>query len=168
MIILGIDPGLATTGYGVLTGSEAHMQPVAYGSIITPPDWSMATRLEAIYKQVSEIIDQYHPSEIGVEELFFSRNVSTALLVGQARGVILLAAQQKGLKIMEYKPMEIKLAVTGYGRAEKKQVQQMVKILLGLAEIPKPDDTADALAIAICHLQSRKMKALQQQSLGRN
>lgn len=168
MIVLGIDPGLATTGYGILSGSEAHMKTVAYGSILTPPDWDMSMRLEAIYQRVSEIIDQYQPSEVGVEELFFSRNVSTALLVGQARGVILLAAQQKGLKILEYKPMEIKLAVTGYGRAEKKQVQQMVKILLGLSEIPKPDDTADALAIAICHLQSRKMKLLQQQALGRN
>jgi crossover junction endodeoxyribonuclease RuvC len=168
MIILGIDPGLATTGYGILSGSEAHMKPVAYGSILTPPDWSISCRLEAIYRQVTEIIDLYQPIEIGVEELFFSRNVSTALVVGQARGVILLAAQQKGLKIMEYKPMEVKLAVTGYGRAEKKQVQQMVKILLGLAEIPKPDDTADALAIAICHMQSRKMKALEQQALGRN
>ncbi|MPN18630.1 Crossover junction endodeoxyribonuclease RuvC [bioreactor metagenome] len=96
-----------------------------------------------------------------MEELFFSRNVTTALVVGQARGVILLAAQQKNLTLMEYKPMEVKLAVTGYGRAEKKQVQQMVKILLGLAEVPKPDDTADALAIAICHMQSRKLKSLE-------
>jgi crossover junction endodeoxyribonuclease RuvC len=168
MIILGIDPGLATTGYAILSGSDAHMKAVAYGSIITPPNWDTSSRLEAIHKQVTEIIEQYQPTEIGVEELFFSRNVTTALVVGQARGVILLAAQQKNLKLMEYKPMEVKLAVTGYGRAEKKQVQQMVKVLLGLPEIPKPDDTADALAIAICHMQSRRMKSLQEQTHGRN
>lgn len=161
MIVLGIDPGLATTGYGILSGTESHMKPLGFGSIITPSDWAISRRLQAIYQQVLGIIEQYQPSEIAVEELFFSRNVTTALVVGQARGVILLAAQQKILTLMEYKPMEVKLAVTGYGRAEKKQVQQMVKILLGLAEVPKPDDTADALAIAICHMQSRKLKSLE-------
>ena len=167
-VILGIDPGLATTGYGVLTGSEAHMKPVAYGSIITSPKMSLSQRLQIIYDEVSAIIEEYKPDEIGVEELFFSRNVTTALLVGQARGVVLLAAQQRNLKLLEFKPVEVKMAVTGYGRADKRQIQQMVKILLGLPAIPKPDDTADALAIAICHMQSRNLKILAQRVIEEN
>lgn len=160
MTILGIDPGLATTGYGILTGSEAYMKPVTYGSILTPPHLSVSDRLTIIYDEVLQLIEKYNPEEIGVEELFFSRNVTTALLVGQARGVILLAARQKGLELFEFKPVEVKMAVTGYGRADKRQIQQMVKILLGLPQIPKPDDTADALAVAICHMQSRNLKIL--------
>jgi len=160
MIVLGIDPGIAITGYAVLQGDESQMKPLCYGSIQTPSTQSTSERLATIYSELNRIILEYHPIEIAVEELFFSRNVTTALIVGQARGVVLLSAQQQGLRLTEYKPMEVKLAVTGYGAAAKKQVQQMVKILLRLTETPKPDDTADALAIAICHLQSRKLKSL--------
>lgn len=158
MRILGIDPGTAITGYGIIDRQFNNYHVVDYGSIQTTPDMSMADRLCRIYEGMCWLIKEFEPDEVAVEELFFNRNVTTAITVGQARGVIVLAAAQRGLSISEYTPLQVKQAITGYGNAEKKQVQFMVKSILGLAKVPSPDDVADALAIAICHsnwLQSR-------------
>jgi crossover junction endodeoxyribonuclease RuvC len=156
-LVLGIDPGTATIGYAIIRdlpdgGSEA----VTYGVIITPKSDSGAVRLVQIYEQIKAIINLYHPDSAAVEKLFFQKNISTAIAVGQARGVILLALAQAGLEIGEYTPNEIKLAVTGYGSADKRQVQEMVRVLLALEKIPKPDDASDALAIAITHMNTRR------------
>lgn len=156
MIILGVDPGTAITGYGVLHSDGDALQMIAYGAITTPSDWKMPQRLHHIYAELVALIRQHQPTDAVVEKLFFSKNVRTALSVGQARGVALLAAAQAGLTIHEYTPLEIKQAVVGYGRAEKTQIQQMVKMLLQLDYAPQPDDAADALAIAICHAHSAK------------
>jgi crossover junction endodeoxyribonuclease RuvC len=152
-ITLGIDPGTATLGYGIISGDTA---PVAidYGVIETSPDAEMAVRLKDIHAGVSELIERFHPTVVAVEQLFFARNVTTALTVGQARGVILLAAAQHGVRVTEYTPMQVKQAVVGYGAANKHQMQEMVRIILSLGSLPKPDDAADALAIALCHAQS--------------
>ncbi len=158
MVILGIDPGTAITGYGVVAHEGNHLKKIAFGVIRTTPEQEMAERLSLLYQELSEIILRYHPETMAVEELFFNKNVRTALAVGQARGVIMLAAQHAKLKIAEYTPLQVKQAVVGYGRAEKNQVQEMVRMLLCLTEIPKPDDAADALAIGICHAHSRKIK----------
>jgi crossover junction endodeoxyribonuclease RuvC len=160
MIILGIDPGTAITGYGVISHEGNHLKRVAFGTIRTASDLPMASRLRQIYHELQQVIHQYRPEAVAVEELFFNKNVRTALVVGQARGVILLAAATAGLEIAEYTPLQVKLAVAGYGRAEKMQIQEMVRMLLCLSEIPKPDDAADALAIAICHAHSRKLNRL--------
>lgn len=162
MIILGFDPGTAITGYGVIAQQGNHLKKVTYGAIRTEAKLPMAIRLKEIYGQVGEIIQAYRPDAIAVEELFFNRNVTTALTVGQARGVILLAIANAGMEVAEYTPLQVKQAVVGYGRAEKKQIQEMVKMLLCLPEIPKPDDAADALAIAICHAHSHKVGAFDQ------
>jgi crossover junction endodeoxyribonuclease RuvC len=151
MIILGIDPGLAIVGYGVIEYFGNQYRVLDYGAITTDSDMSFPERLETIYKKMSDIIDTYQPEDMAMEELFFNKNTKTALKVGQARGVQILCAKNKGLKIYEYTPLQVKQAVVGYGRAEKSQVQKMVKVLLNLKEIPKPDDVADALAVAICH-----------------
>ncbi len=154
MIILGIDPGLAIVGWGVIEYKNTRFRTVAYGSIQTPAGTSTETRLKQIYDGMQELIERYHPDEMAVEELFFNTNVTTGIRVAEARGVILLAAEQAGIKIQEYTPMQVKQAVVGYGKAEKKQVITMVTMLLSLKAPPKPDDTADALAIAICHAHS--------------
>ena len=160
MIILGIDPGTAITGYGVVSHEGNHLKRITFGAVRTGPELPMPVRLSRIYKEVSTIITEYRPEVVAVEELFFNKNVRTALAVGQARGVILLAAETAGLSIVEYTPLQVKQAVVGYGRAEKLQVQEMVRMLLCLTEIPKPDDAADALAIAICHAHSRKLNRI--------
>ena len=156
MMILGIDPGTAITGYGLVEKQGNHLKRIAFGAILTTPETPTALRLHQIYCQLKTIIEQYRPDMMAVEQLFFNKNVRTALTVGQARGVVLLAGAEAGLDIMEYTPLQVKMAVVGYGRAEKKQVQEMVRMLLCLNEIPKPDDAADALAIAICHAHSHK------------
>src|SRR5438045_2890920 len=158
--IMGLDPGTATTGFGVVEELDSTLRAVEYGAILTPPDMPMPQRLRLIYLRVSELLEQFRPEALSVEKLFFNRNVTTALSVGQARGVVLLAAANSDLPVFEYTPLEVKQAVSGFGRASKDQVQQMVRLMLQLNRIPKPDDAADALAIAICHIQSAQMRAL--------
>ncbi|MDO4281046.1 MAG: crossover junction endodeoxyribonuclease RuvC [Peptococcaceae bacterium] len=155
MIILGLDPGTATTGYGVIRMNHFKISAIAYGTILTKPEMAMENRLEVIYEDLGQVLEQYRPDEVAIEKLFFGRNTTTAITVGQARGVLLLRLAQAGLPIGEYTPMQVKKALVGYGSAEKKQVQYMVQNFLNLPEIPKPDDAADALAIAICHAHSR-------------
>jgi crossover junction endodeoxyribonuclease RuvC len=164
MLVLGIDPGTATTGYGLVIETDGQLQAIAYGVIATPPDWLMPQRLQKIYRDLTVLIREHHPTEGAVEQLFFSRNVKTALAVSQARGVALLALADAGLPAAEYTPLEVKQSVVGYGRAEKRQVQELVKLLLGLEAVPQPDDAADALAIAICHVHSTRMTALMSQT----
>lgn len=156
-LALGIDPGTATTGYGLVRLTrDGDLVAVKYGVILTPKDASAPARLEMIYDQLCDIIREYKPDTAAVEKLFFSRNVTTALAVGQARGVVMLALQKAGIEAFEYTPKEIKNAVAGYGGADKRQVQEMVRALLQLDSIPKPDDAADALAVAITHLNTRR------------
>ena len=154
MIILGIDPGYAIVGYGVIKYEGGKMSVVDYGKITTEANIPLSKRLKLIYDSLTHLIETFKPDVVAVEELFFKSNVKTAIAVGHARGVIILAAANKNLKIAEYTPLQIKQAVVGYGRADKNQVQQMVKMFLKLKEVPKPDDTADALAVAICHANS--------------
>jgi len=161
MVILGIDPGTANTGYGILT-IDRNIKVTECGCIYTSADKEMPERLRIIYQQVSDLIEQYHPDEVAVEQIYFSKNSKTALSIGQARGVIMLSASLAGKKVFDYTPLEIKRAVVGYGRAEKQQVQYMLKDLLHLAKIPSPDDAADALAVALCHYYSRKLRKYQQ------
>lgn len=151
MIILGIDPGYAIVGYGVLEYSNNKFKVIEYGAVTTDASMNMFDRFKSIYDDICEIMDRTKPDFMAIEELFFNSNQKTAINVAQARGVILLAAMNREIEIFEYTPLQVKQAVAGYGRADKKQVQQMVKLLLGLKEVPKPDDTADAVAIAICH-----------------
>jgi len=161
MLVIGIDPGTATTGYGLIQENESgDLSLVDYGAILTSPDRPMSWRLLQLYRSLEELIDLHRPDCGAVEKLFFARNVRTALSVGQARGVVLLALARAGIPLAEYTPLEIKQAVAGYGSAEKLQVQQMVRALLGLVEVPQPDDAADALAVAICHLHSSRMRSL--------
>ncbi len=155
MIILGIDPGTATIGYGVIKGPKK-LELIEYGCIKTTTDFSTAERLEKLHNELTDLIKLHKPDIVAVEDLFFFKNLKTAIKVSQARGVILLTIAQAKTKIAEYTPLQIKQAVACYGRAEKNQVQKMVKVLLGLREIPKPDDAADALAIAICCANSVK------------
>lgn len=151
MIILGVDPGIADTGWGLIEkDSRGKVFHIAHGSIKTPKTDNLPERLVSLYAQLNEIIDKYQPQAAAIEELFFSKNVKTALIVGQARGVILLSLKNKKISINEFKPTQVKQAVAAYGQAGKLQVQKMVKLLLNLKEIPKPDDAADALALAIC------------------
>lgn len=154
MVILGIDPGLAIIGWGVIEANRGNFRPIACGDIRTPAHTSVESRLDIIYREMGRIIEKYQPDEVAVEELFFTNNITTGISVAEARGVILLACYQKGLGINEYTPMQVKQAVVGYGKAEKRQVIAMVTSLLHLGEPPKPDDTADALAIALCHGQA--------------
>jgi crossover junction endodeoxyribonuclease RuvC len=160
MCILGIDPGTATTGYGLIEETDAGINTLEYGVISTPANLTMDKRLVMLYDRLNEIVVSFKPSSCAVEKLFFRRNVTTAISVGQARGVILLALSQNFIPLAEYTPMEIKLAVAGYGAAEKRQVQMMVQSILNLSDLPKPDDAADALAIAICHLHSKRIMDL--------
>ena len=151
MIILGIDPGYAIVGYGVLEYSNNKFKVIEYGAITTDSKTDMFDRFKSIYDDICDVMERTNPDFMAIEELFFNSNQKTAINVAQARGVILLAAMNRGIRIFEYTPLQVKQAVAGYGRADKKQIQQMVKLLLGLKEVPKPDDTADAVAIAICH-----------------
>jgi crossover junction endodeoxyribonuclease RuvC len=154
MLVVGIDPGTATTGYGFISEEDGKIQAVAYGVITTPAGLTQEARLLLLYDQLKELFLLHRPDTGAVEKLFFQRNVTTAIAVGQARGVVMLVFAQSGLVVGEYTPMEVKQAVAGYGGAEKRQVQLMVKAILGLDQIPRPDDAADALAVAICHLNS--------------
>lgn len=151
MRILGIDPGYGIVGFGIIDYINGQYNVIDYGVIETPKTEKIAARLAMIYKGITELIKEYKPDEIAVEELFYFKNQTTVIPVAEARGVILLAGIDHCGKIFEYTPLQIKQALTGQGRAEKKQVQYMVKAILGLRNIPKPDDAADALAIAICH-----------------
>jgi crossover junction endodeoxyribonuclease RuvC len=154
MVILGIDPGLAIVGWGVIDYQGSRFRTLAYGSILTPAGMETPARLALIHRELTEIIKQYKPAQMAVEELFFNTNITTGIRVAEARGVILMTGQEMGVELFEYTPLQVKQAVVGYGRAEKKQVISMVTRLLGLPAPPKPDDTADALAIAICHAHS--------------
>lgn len=160
MLILGVDPGTAITGYGLVEQQGQRLVPQTYGVIRTKAGCPLANRLQHIYDGIGALIEQYRPAVMVVEELFFNKNTRTALAVGQARGVILLAAANHGLKIAEFTPLQVKMAVVGYGRAEKIQVQEMVRVILKLKAIPKPDDAADALAIAICYAHSWRRTGL--------
>ncbi len=153
MRIVGIDPGLARTGFGVIEDSEP-ASCLVYGVIETDAALSVSDRLMILFSRLEHLIDEWSPKVAAVEELFFARNVSSALVVGQARGVALLALARHGLPVSEYKPAQVKQAITGHGRADKEQVQSMVTFLLGLDAPPRPDDAADALAVALCHAQS--------------
>jgi crossover junction endodeoxyribonuclease RuvC len=164
MLILGIDPGTAIMGYGLVAQQGNRLKQIKYGVIRTEAALPLAARLLQLHQGLEQLIQAYQPDAVAVEELFFNKNTRTALAVGQARGVILLAAEQAGLEIAEYTPLQVKQSVVGYGRAEKRQIQEMVKLLLCLTEIPKPDDAADALAIAICHAHSRKLNTLSQKA----
>src|SRR5512134_3493058 len=156
-LALGIDPGTATTGYGLVRLTrDGDLIAVQYGILSTPKDATPSARLEMLYNQLQDLLKQHKPETAAVEKLFFSRNVTTALAVGQARGVVMLCLEQSGVEAFEYTPNEVKQAVAGYGGAEKRQVQEMVRALLQLDSIPKPDDAADALAIAITHLSTRR------------
>lgn len=163
-MILGIDPGTATTGYGVVNEVGDRVSAIAFGTILTSPKDTAADRLMSIYAQFGKLVDLYQPDVVVTERLFFAKNNTTAFAVGGSIGVVLLMAAQRGIPTIEYTPPEIKQAVVGYGNAEKKQVQYMVQRILGLAEMPKPDDAADALAIAICHAHSNKLRAMSKKS----
>lgn len=158
--VLGIDPGTATVGWAVLGQSPQTPTVIAYGHIETPATDPMPLRLYTIYTDIKHLIEKYQPSDVAVEELFFFKNHKTVITVAEARGVILLAAQRANCFIGEYTPLQIKQALTSYGRADKKQMQETVVSVLGLDEIPKPDDTADALAIALCHINTKKFTEL--------
>lgn len=159
MRVLGIDPGTAITGYGIVD-HDADLHLVQCGAITTPASMLLPQRLLAIHRELSAVMERYQPHAVAVEELFFSKNVRTAMSVGHARGVVLLAAAQVGLPIYHYKPSEVKLAVAGYGGADKAQIQEMVRLLLGLDSVLTPDDVADAVAIAICHAHSAHLSRL--------
>lgn len=151
MRIIGIDPGYAIVGFGIIEYDNGRFKVIDYGAVTTSPDMDFNRRLEIIYDDVSQILDIYKPESLAIEKLYFQNNQKTAIDVAEARGVILLSAVKRRLLIREYTPLEVKKSVTGYGKAVKKQVQEMTKRILRLPKIPKPDDTADALAIAVCH-----------------
>ena len=159
MIVLGIDPGLATMGWGVLNNERGRYQTVDYGVVLTPKDETLPVRLAMLEEGVNRLIDKYKPEEIALEELFFNNNVTTAINVAQARGVILLTCVKNCGRLYEYTPLQIKQALTGYGRADKKQIQIMVKTLLKLDAVPRPDDAADALAVALTHCQTSRFSS---------
>lgn len=154
MRVLGIDPGIAIVGFGFIDKQGSKLTPVQFGSIQTEAGTDPGLRLKQVYEATVQLIDKYKPDAVAIEKLFFNRNVTTAFTVAQARGVLILAAVQKGLPVAEYTPLQVKQAVVGYGKAEKKQVQEMVRMFLKLQASPKPDDVADALAVAICHAHS--------------
>lgn len=154
MVILGIDPGYAIVGYGVLRLQNSRYQPLEHGAIVTRAQEEFPRRLEIISDALASVLEQWKPDAVSIEKLFFQTNKTTAIQVAEARGVILLAVQKAGVPVFEYTPLQVKQAVTGYGRAQKPQVMEMTRRLLCLKEIPKPDDTADALAMAICHGQA--------------
>lgn len=154
MLVMGLDPGTAITGYGLVYGERGRLKAVNFGAVRTTPDMPAQERLCRIYDELAILFEAYHPDLVSVEQLFFNRNVTTALAVGQARGVAILAAAKAGVAVAEYTPLQVKQTITGNGRADKDQVGFMVKALLGLESVPRPDDVADALAIAICHIHN--------------
>ncbi|MCL2843682.1 MAG: crossover junction endodeoxyribonuclease RuvC [Oscillospiraceae bacterium] len=154
MTILGIDPGYATVGFGLIKGNRSRQEVITYGAITTPAGDPFAARLKQVYDDTCLLLEQFKPDAMAVEELFFNKNEKTAISVAHARGVLLLAGQAMGVPMFEYTPLQVKQAITGYGRAEKQQMMEMVKRLLKLNQIPKPDDAADALAVALCHMRS--------------
>lgn len=154
MRILGIDPGIATIGFGVLEAERSQYRLLQCGVITTPAHTSLSSRLDQIYQDMRQLLDAFQPDAVSVEELFFNTNITTGIAVAHGRGVILLACQQAGVKIYEYTPLQVKQSVVGYGRAEKKQVMDMVRRLCNLKAAPKPDDAADAVALALCHARS--------------
>jgi crossover junction endodeoxyribonuclease RuvC len=162
--ILGLDPGTATVGYGIVEDNDGQPVPVAFGVISTPAGEPPAQRLQQIYRELNELLDRYRPDAAAVEQLFFGRNITTAISVGQARGVLLLALANANIPIGEYSPPKIKEAVSGYGNAAKEQVQFMVTSILGLAEVPRPDDAADGLAVALTHYQYWRYELMTRQS----
>ena len=155
MRVLGIDPGTAIVGYSIIDNSKKKYDVLDYGCIFTEKDEDMPIRLEKIYDSLDEIVKRYKPTDMAIEDLFFFKNQKTVIKVGQARGVITLVGQKNKLNLFSYTPLQVKMGIAGYGRADKKQIQQMVKMILHLDEIPKPDDAADALAIAITHINSK-------------
>jgi crossover junction endodeoxyribonuclease RuvC len=156
VIIIGIDPGLATVGFGVIKKEGSRIKPVSYGCIKTSSEKQNPERLLKIYNELNVLLDKYSPCTVAVEKLFFTNNITSAMGVSEARGVIFLAAQQKNIPVIEYTPKQVKQAITGSGNADKKQMQDMIKRLLGLDQVPKPDDAADGLSIALCHINFRK------------
>lgn len=158
MRIMGIDPGIGRTGWGIIDEEHSKIKPVAFGCLETPPKEEIASRLASLYSSLQTILRDQKPDIVAIEELFFNTNAKTALIVGQARGVMLLLSAQEKIPVAVYTPLQVKVALTGYGRADKAQIGHMVKIILSLPVIPKPDDTADALAIALTHAFSRKMR----------
>ncbi len=158
--VLGIDPGLAITGYAVVEERGSDLQLIASGVVRTPANTPDPERLHMLHQELDTVLSEHQPEAAGVEELFFSRNIKTAMSVGQARGVILLTLARAGLPIAEYTPMQVKEAITGYGNADKRQVQEMVRMLLNLSEVPRPDDAADAVAVAICYLHRARLDTL--------
>ena len=160
MIILGIDPGLATLGYGVIEADNDRRRLIQFGTLTTPAGQPMPQRLRAIFQGMNQLMDIYQPDDVAFEELFFSKNITTGMAVSAARGVALVAVVQRTDNLYEYTPMQIKQAVTGYGGADKHQVQQMVKMLLNMKDIARPDDAADALAVALTHANSMNMKKM--------
>ncbi|NKQ35504.1 MAG: crossover junction endodeoxyribonuclease RuvC [Chloroflexi bacterium] len=160
MRVLGLDPGTATTGYGIVDAEDGELTAVAYGAITTPAKMEMPYRLQMIQQELQQLIDKFQPDTAGIEEVFFGRNVTTAITVGQARGVLMLTLVNAGIPIGEYSPPKIKDAVTGYGKADKQQVQLMVRNLLDLTETPRPDDAADGLAVAITHYHYQRFASL--------
>lgn len=160
MRILGLDPGTATTGYGIVDAEDGRLTAVAYGTITTPAKMEMPYRLQMIQQELQQLIDEFQPDTAGIEEVFFGRNVTTAITVGQARGVLMLTLVNADIPIGEYSPPKIKDAVTGYGKADKQQVQLMVRNLLDLTETPRPDDAADGLAVAITHYHYQRFASL--------
>ena len=168
MLVIGIDPGTATTGYGLVRErQDGSLEMVAYGAIITPANTPLPERLLELDHQLRELLALHQPQSGAVEKLFFQRNVRTALSVGQARGVAILAAARAGLPVREYKPSAVKQAITGYGKASKSQMQEMVRMLLNLEHVPRPDDAADAVAVAICHVFNARLDELVRHSDGR-
>jgi crossover junction endodeoxyribonuclease RuvC len=161
VLVLGLDPGIAITGYGLVEESPSgDLTCIEYGTVTTPAGQPMPSRLLSIDAELGALIERYKPDVVAVEELFFCRNVTTALIVGQARGVAILTAARADVPVREYKPMEVKQAVTGYGRAPKAQVQEMVRLLLNLDHVPKPDDAADAVAVAVCHIHNVRLEGV--------
>lgn len=160
MLVLGLDPGLASTGYGLVDGDGPDLKAVSYGVLRTPANTPLADRLVMLHRALRELLDRYRPDAAAVEELFFSTNARTAMVVGEARGVLLLTLAQAGVRMAEYTPLQVKQAITGYGQADKNQVQQMVRLLLNLADLPQPDDAADALAVSICHHHTWRSQSL--------
>lgn len=171
MVILGIDPGYAIIGWGVVRYERGRFMPLDFGAVLTAAGTPFPERLEKIYRELTAILERHHPDAVSVEKLYFQNNQKTAIEVAEARGVILLALQQAKVPVFEYTPLQVKSAVTGYGQAQKPQVMEMTRRLLRLQEVPKPDDTADALALAICHAQyggsSVKEALLNRQAKGR-
>ena len=160
MRVIGIDPGTAMTGWGIVTGEGNELSMVASGVITTAPGTPLPQRLQIIYRELTQLVERWQPDASAIEELFFSRNAKTALAVGHGRGAAMLALANAGLSVAEYKPLEVKQALTGHGGADKYQMQHMVKLLLDLKDIPRPDDAADALAVAICHIHSARLRLL--------